>query len=57
VARLACPLHRNCKHAVALLKLSAEKGPVAASLQLGHEDYFKGQYRQALWNYLVASER
>jgi hypothetical protein len=25
---------------------------VAAGLQLGHEEYFKGQYKQALWHYL-----
>jgi hypothetical protein len=43
---------RNCKPAVALLKVAAEKGPVAAALQLGHEEYFKGQSKQALWHYL-----
>ncbi len=48
-------VHRNCKPAVTLLKTTAERGPVGAMLQRGHEAFFKGWYQVALWEYLQAA--
>lgn len=36
--------------------MAAERGPTAAALQRGHEAFFRGEYPDALWSYLVASE-
>ncbi|KXZ44261.1 hypothetical protein GPECTOR_70g492 [Gonium pectorale] len=47
---------RNCKPAVALLKALAEKGPLAAAVQLGHEHFFRGRYGMALLSYLRAAD-
>ncbi|KAG2498098.1 hypothetical protein HYH03_003856 [Edaphochlamys debaryana] len=47
---------RNCKPAVSLLKALAEKGPAAASVQLGHEHFFRGRYSMALLSYLRAAD-
>ncbi|GIM17274.1 hypothetical protein Vretimale_19814 [Volvox reticuliferus] len=47
---------RNCKSAVQLLKTISEKGPAAASVQLGHEHFFRGQYSLALLAYLRAAD-
>ncbi|GIL51665.1 hypothetical protein Vafri_7607 [Volvox africanus] len=47
---------RNCKAAMQLLKTISEKGPAAASVQLGHEHFFRGQYNLALLAYLRAAD-
>ncbi|KAL6764024.1 hypothetical protein V8C86DRAFT_2480771 [Haematococcus lacustris] len=47
---------KNCRPASLLLKLAAERGPVAANLQQGHEAYFQGHYKAAAWHYLQAGE-
>ncbi|KAG2433559.1 hypothetical protein HYH02_012676 [Chlamydomonas schloesseri] len=47
---------RNCKPAVNLLKALAERGPAAASVQQGHEHFFRGRYGLALLSYLRAAD-
>ncbi|WIA12915.1 hypothetical protein OEZ85_006532 [Tetradesmus obliquus] len=47
---------KSCKPALSNLKALVEKGPLAASLQAGHEAFFRGQHGQALLLYLQASE-
>jgi SEL1 protein len=37
---------KSCKPALSNLKALVEKGPLAASLQLGHEAFFRGQHGQ-----------
>lgn len=47
---------KSCKPALEVLKVIAEKGPWAASLQQGHEAYFDHKYSRSLLSYLEAAE-
>lgn len=38
-----------------MLKQASERGPAGKSLQQGHELFFKGWYKQSLWEYLQAA--